>query len=52
MMTLNQMMANAVATLRVHDARVSVFRGAGFMAMSRGQYHAMRAVSAARRFAA
>ncbi len=47
MITLNQMMANAVATLRKHDALVSAFRGDGFMAMFRGQQHALRAVSAA-----
>ena len=47
MMTLNQMMANVTSTLRTYDARVSVYRGDGFMAMFRGQYHAMRAVSAA-----
>jgi class 3 adenylate cyclase len=47
MLTINQMMANAVATLRNHDALVSVFRGDGFMAMFRGQYHATRSVTAA-----
>jgi class 3 adenylate cyclase/Tfp pilus assembly protein PilF len=47
LMTLNQMMANMAATLRNHDARVSTYRGDGFMAMFRGQYHATRAVSAA-----
>ena len=46
MMTLNQMMADMVATLRGHDALVSVFRGDGFMAMFRGHHHATRAVSA------
>jgi class 3 adenylate cyclase/Tfp pilus assembly protein PilF len=47
MMSFNQMMANAVGVLRQHDARINEFRGDGFMAMFRGQYHAMRAVSAA-----
>jgi class 3 adenylate cyclase len=47
MITLNQMMANAVATLRNHDALVTSFRGDGFMAIFRGQQHALRAVSAA-----
>ena len=47
LMSLNQMMANAISALRNHDARVSVFRGDGFMAMFRGQYHATRAVAAA-----
>ena len=47
MITLNQMMANAVATLRKHDALVSAFRDDGFMAIFRGQQHALRAVSAA-----
>ena len=47
MITLNQMMANAVATLRKHDALVTAFRGDGFMAIFRGQQHALRAVSAA-----
>ena len=47
MITLNQMMADAVATLRKHDALVSAFRGDGFMAIFRGQQHAARAVSAA-----
>jgi len=46
MMTLNQMMADMVATLRGHDALVSVFRGDGFMAIFRGHHHATRAVSA------
>jgi class 3 adenylate cyclase len=46
MMTLNQMMADMVDTLRGHDALVSVFRGDGFMAIFRGHHHAKRAVSA------
>ena len=46
MMTLNQMMADMVETLRGHEALVSVFRGDGFMAIFRGHYHAKRAVSA------
>ena len=46
MMTLNQMMSDMVATLRRHDALVSVFRGDGFMAMFRGHHHAIRSVSA------
>ncbi len=45
MMTLNQMMSDMVATLRRHDALVSVFRGDGFMAMFRGHHHAARAPS-------
>jgi adenylate cyclase len=46
MMTLNQMMADMAATLRGHNALVSVFRGDGFMAMFRGHRHASRAVAA------
>jgi class 3 adenylate cyclase/Tfp pilus assembly protein PilF len=46
MMTLNQMMADMVETLRGHEALVSVFRGDGFMAIFRGHHHARRAVSA------
>jgi class 3 adenylate cyclase len=46
MMTLNQMMADMVETLRGHEALVSVFRGDGFMAIFRGHHHAERAVSA------
>jgi class 3 adenylate cyclase/Tfp pilus assembly protein PilF len=47
MMTINQMMANVVAALRNHDARVTAFRGDGFMAIFRGQHHAKRAVASA-----
>jgi adenylate cyclase len=46
MMTLNRMMAAMQATLRHHDALVSVFRGDGFLALFRGQDHAARAVAA------
>jgi len=46
MMTLNQMMADMVATLRRHDALISGFRGDGFMAIFRKEHHALRAVSA------
>jgi class 3 adenylate cyclase len=46
MMTLNRMMAEMQATLRQHDALVSVFRGDGFLALFRGQDNAARAVAA------
>jgi class 3 adenylate cyclase len=46
MMTLNQMMADFVAVLRRHEARVSGFRGDGFLALFRGADHATRAVTA------
>jgi class 3 adenylate cyclase len=47
MLTLNQMMADLVSTLRKYEARVSGFRGDGFLAMLRGENHALRAVRAA-----
>jgi class 3 adenylate cyclase len=46
MMTINQMMAESVAVLRRYDARVSAFRGDGFLALLRGPDHALRAVHA------
>jgi len=47
MMTLNQMMTDLVGALRRHDARVTAFRGDGFLALLREADHAVRAVSAA-----
>lgn len=46
MMVLNQMMADFVAVLRKHDARVSGFRGDGFLALFLEADHAVRAVRA------
>jgi class 3 adenylate cyclase len=46
MMTINQMMADFVMVLRRHNAVVSGFRGDGFLALVRGQEHAVRAVAA------
>ena len=44
MMTFNQMMADMTAVLRNKEALISGFRGDGFMAIFRGQNHAIRAV--------
>jgi class 3 adenylate cyclase len=45
-MTINQLLAELVNVLRAHDARVSVFRGDGFLAIVRGAEHATRAIDA------
>jgi class 3 adenylate cyclase len=47
MLALNQMMADLVSRLEKHDARVSGFRGDGFLALLRGADHALRGVRAA-----
>ncbi len=45
-LTINQMMAAMTKVLRRHGLHVSVFRGDGFLALSRGAGHAVRAVEA------
>jgi class 3 adenylate cyclase/tetratricopeptide (TPR) repeat protein len=52
MMALNQMMADFVGVLRRHEGSVACFRGDGFLAVFRGQEHALRAVNAALDFVA
>src|SRR5207237_3567487 len=45
--TLHQMMAYLVDVLRNYDARITTYRGDGFMALFRQADHAVRAVTAA-----
>jgi len=46
-LTLNQMMAEFAGVLRRHEARVSTFRGDGFLALLLGDNHPLRAVTTA-----